>query len=199
MNMSKNSDELFGHSAVMLTRKKPVSWSFGKESRFRERKKTIDAAFVSMPSTLSPRSTVLGFGTRWTPQNERGKDSPPPDTYYIPTTFGTRGPKLVKESSLPPLTSIKFTTPGPGTYECPSPIGKEAPKYTFHGTNFRKKSNESPAPGFYSPKSAYLEFSGFKHISFGVGERILFRKKSIDVPGPGSYEISRGIGRRLQR
>ena len=186
--MSENND-LFGNSAVMLTRKKPSSWSFNKSTRFKEKKKANDVAFVTMPSTLSPRSTIMGFGNRWTPRNDKGKDSPPPGLYSIPSTLDPKGPKFYRESSLPPITTSKMNTPGPGTYDCPSPLGREGPKFTFHGTDIRRKTSESPAPGRYSPKTTMTEFSGFKQISFGIGERLLYRKSSNGPPGPGSYNF----------
>lgn len=186
-----DTTEAFGNSAVMLTRKKPVSWSFTRDMRFKDRKKSIDVGYVLMPSTLSPRSTIMGFGTRWTPQNPKGKDSPPPGSYTIPSTLEKKGPKFYKQSSLPPITTLsKFSTPGPGSYEHPSPIGREAPKFTFHGSEIKQKVPESPAPGCYSPKTTVTEFSGFKEISFGIGERKVFNNKANEgSPGPGSYNF----------
>lgn len=184
------SKEAFGISAVMLTRKKPVSWSFAREVRFKNRKRSIDVGFVQMPSTLSPRSTMMGFGTRWTPHNTKGKDSPPPDSYTIPTSFNKKGPIFIKESSLPPITNSKFSTPGPGSYDNPSPLGREGPKFTFHGSEIKKRLSESPAPGCYSPKTTVTEFSGFKEISFGIGERKIFSVGNKETPGPGSYNFT---------
>jgi hypothetical protein len=187
--MSNNNEVLFRSSAVMLRRKKPISWSFCKDRRFKERKKSMDAGYVMLPSALSPRATIMGFGTRWTPRNERGQDSPPPGSYSIPSTLTSKGPKIVKDSSLPPLTSTKFSTPGPGSYETLSPLGKEAPKYSFHGIETRISVNESPAPGCYSPKNTVTEFAGFREISFGVGKRKVFWNSGANVPGPGTYNI----------
>jgi Sperm-tail PG-rich repeat len=181
-----NLDELFGHSAVMLTRKKPVSWSFPKEKRFKQRKTSIDIGYLLLPSTLSPRSTIMGFGNRWTPRNEKGKSSPPPGSYQIPSSFDKKGPKIVKDSHFPSI-NIKFSTPGPGTYNFPSRLGKDRPKYTFHGSETAQRITESPAPGHYSPKTETL---GPKGTSFGIGERVFFRKSLNGVPGPGTYEIS---------
>jgi hypothetical protein len=134
----------------------------------------------------------MGFGNRWTPGNDKGKDSPPPGSYVIPSTLDKKGIKFYRESSLPPITPSKINTPGPGTYDCPSPIGREGPKFTFHGTDMKRKVNDSPAPGRYSPKTTFTEFTGFKEISFGIGERLTYRKASVNlggVPGPGSYNL----------
>ena len=131
----------------------------------------------------------MGFGTRWTPHNEKGKDSPPPGSYYIPTTLDTKGPRIVKASPFS-ATQYKHSTPGPGTYDALPTLGRDSPKYTFHGTTLVKKISQSPAPGFYSPKTTVTEFSGFREISFGVGERNFLRKSLNNVPGPGSYEIA---------
>ena len=187
--MSRERQELFGNSAVMLRRKKPVSWSFTKEARFKNRKRSIETGYTLLPSTLSPRGTMMGFGTRWTPHNEKGKDSPPPGSYYIPTTLDTKGPRIVKASHFP-IINYKHSTPGPGTYDASPTLGKDSPKYTFHGTTPVNKISQSPAPGFYSPKTTVTEFSGFREISFGVGERIFLRKSLNNVPGPGTYDIS---------
>ena len=193
--MSETNQKLFGLSAIMLTRKKPVSWSFSKETRFRQRKRSIDGGgYTALPSTLSPRSTIMGFGSRWTPHNEKGMDSPPPGSYQMPSTLDKKGPKIVKDSNLPSIYS-KFSTPGPGAYETHSPLGRDTPKYTFRGSSVKKKISESPAPGCYSPKTTYTEFSGFKEITFGIGERVFLRKSVTDVPGPGSYDISSNFDR----
>ena len=149
----------------------------------------MDIGYVLLPSTLSPRATVMGYGNRWTPKNEKGKDSPSPGYYVLPDTLDKKGIKFVRESVLPQING-RFTTPGPGTYDFQSNIGKDSPKYTFHGSESQKYQNESPAPGSYSPKMKYTEYSGFKEITFGIGERKFYRKASTNVPGPGSYNIS---------
>lgn len=186
--MSTNIPDLFGNSAIMLRRKKPVSYSFSKETRFKARKRSIETGYTMLPSTLSPRSTMMGFGSRWSPYNEKGKDSPPPGSYSFPTTLDKKGPKIVRNSALPAI-HYKNMTPGPGTYDSPSPLGRDSPKYTFHGATPTLKISQGPAPGCYSPKTAFTEFAGFKEISFGVGERIFLRRSLNNVPGPGAYDI----------
>lgn len=185
--MSKNS-ELFGTSAVILARKSPVSYSFNRESRFKRKQYSVDVDFLPLNSTLNQRTTTMGLGTRWTPRNDKGKDSPPPGLYSIPSSLTTKGTVFSRNSSLPPLIPVNHITPGPGSYNCNSSIGKESPKYSFKGNNIKILAPQTPAPGCYTPKSTLTVNGGYKNISFGIGNRRLNLAKN-DNPGPGSYNL----------
>lgn len=185
--MSKNS-ELFGTSAVMLSRKSPVSWSFNRESRFKRKNYSVDVDYLPMPSTLNQRTTTMGLGSRWSPRNVKGKDSPPPGLYSIPSSLSTKGTIFSRNSSLPPITPAKIITPGPGSYNFHSNIGKESPKYSFKGNNIKILVPQTPAPGCYTPKNTLTVNGGYKNISFGIGTRKLSLGRH-DNPGPGSYNL----------
>ena len=184
--MSKISDP-FGTSAVMLTRKSPVSWTFSQESRFKRKQKSLDVAYLVMPSTLSRRSTTMGLGSRWSPRNDKGHDSPPPGLYSLPSTLLTKGTVFSRKSSLPPVTLKKTTTPGPGSYNPNTILGNSSPKYTFRGNKAKITIPLTPAPGSYTPKNSFGDYSNaHKNLSFGIGNRKLSLKQN-DNPGPGTY------------
>lgn len=186
--MSKFSDP-FGTSAVMLTRKSPVSWTFSQESRFKRRQQSLDVGYLSMPSTLNSRSTTMGLGSRWSPRNDKGKDSPPPGLYSIPSTLITKGTVFSRKSSLPPVSRTKTITPGPGSYNLNTILGKGSPKYSFRGNKAKIITPQTPAPGSYNPKNNLRDYAGgFKNISFGIGNRKLSLGRN-DNPGPGAYNM----------
>jgi Sperm-tail PG-rich repeat len=180
---------IFGISANTLRQHETIGWSFSKEPRFKIIKRQEESDFINPPSTLNPRATSIGFGARWHPDNPCGKDSPPPGSYNLPSTFNKDlGPKIVKVSVLPPL-NTRHLTPGPGAYDNPLTIGKQSPKFTFRGRHHSPKLSENPPPNAYHPNSTLTEFSGFKSIGFGYGNRTLFGRFNDSTPGPGTYNI----------
>ena len=56
----------------------------------------MDIGYVLLPSTLSPRATAMGYGNRWTPKNEKGKDSPSPGSYVLPDTLDKKENKPIR-------------------------------------------------------------------------------------------------------
>lgn len=163
-----------------------MSWSLSKTTRFPLKKKQNSSEFTTLPSTLGMRSTGIGYGGRWKPQNIFGMDSPPPGTYNLPSLANHRGPKMVKDVE---GEKIRFLTPGPGSYEPLEPLGKNAPKILLRSRIQRKVSSDTPAPGAYSPSFSLTEYNGYSKITFGLGERTIVYKK-FDGPGPGAYKLS---------
>lgn len=180
---------LFGNSAFTLQKQAPTYWTFSKESRFRPPRRSIDVEYRIPPSTLSMRSTSIGFGNRQEIKNVKGQDSPPPGSYDLPSTFSkSKGPKMVKHTVLP-LIKNRNGSPGPGAYD-PVINKSSSPKYSFRIKLKDKRKFESPAPGAYDPKFTLTEFSAYKDIGFGVDQRSLSVGKSSETgPGPGHYNI----------
>lgn len=182
-------EDLFGSSAYTLQKQTPTKWSFSKEERFKSPKHISNIAYLSPQSTISPRSTSLGFGSKWELINNKGKNSPPPGTYDLPTTFNKNlGPKLVKSNVLPLIPS-RYITPGPGAYN-PNNNGHSSPRYTFRMKNRVRKSIDGPSPGAYDLNFTQTEFSPYKNIAFGYDARKFLAKAPDTGPGPGYYNIS---------
>ncbi|OMJ94872.1 hypothetical protein SteCoe_1899 [Stentor coeruleus] len=179
----------FGSSAYTLQKSNPTRWTFSKEDRFKTPKRLESSDFIVFPSTLSPRSTSIGFGVRWELKNKVGKDSPPPGTYELPTSFDlSKGPRMVKHTVLPIIPN-RHISPGPGTYN-PKHSGNSSPKYSFREKHRIRKSFDSPAPGQYEPNFTLTELATYKNIAFGFDSRRLSVKQSPNTgPGPGYYNI----------
>lgn len=135
------------------------------------------------------RSTSLGFGSKFEVKNHKGKDSPPPGLYDLPSSFDTsKGPKLVKDSALP-LIANRHVSPGPGAYN-PVTSGTSSPRYTFRVKLRDKKPFQPPPPGAYEPRFTLTEFAAYKNIGFGFDERRLSTSKPVETgPGPGQYNV----------
>lgn len=180
---------LFGNSAYTLQTKQPSFWSFSKEERFKSCRRSQDVSFINPPSTLSMRSTSMGFGSKLEVKNMTGKDSPPPGTYNIPSSFQKdKGPKMIKEYFLP-LLNKRHASPGPGAYNLVETVGNTSPRYTFRIKHAPRKLPEVPPPGTYEPNFTLTEFSGNKNFKFGTDSRKI--KKNIETgPGPGYYNLN---------
>lgn len=184
---------LFGNSAFTLRGHNPGGWSFSKDPRFKTPKKQNESDYMTPQSSLNARAASIGYGSRWKPNNPCGKDSPPPGTYNIPTSFNKdTGPRIAKASLLPPVTS-RHATPGPGSYEATLTIGKNSPMFSFRGKDLKIKVNENPPPNAYNPSRTLTEFSGYKGIGFGYGGRLFLNRLQEETPGPGTYNHPTGF------
>ena len=153
-----------------------VHSSFGSACRFPSRK-CVDYQFYDLPSALAKRSCGFGYGKRWTPTNPRGKDSPPPTTYQLASSFGSRSPSFgtARKSDREPQQS-----PGPAEYDPLKPIGSEAVKISFRGRLERPASNATPPPTAYRPKYSLVESNSYGQISFGPARSSAKRLRSKD-------------------
>ena len=97
---------------------------------------------------------------------------------------------------MPPVT-IRHLTPGPGAYEAHSTIGKQSPKFSFRGKNLKLRTNDNPPPNAYHPNSTLTEFSAYKNIGFGFGNRTLLKHIGVDTPGPGSYNFGSSFDKKF--
>jgi hypothetical protein len=183
-------DEFLMNSPLVTRRGTANGWSFSKEPRFRSTRRSSDVDFMNPNSTLSPRSTSLGFGKRWNPEIRSSQGKPCPGSYEIPSSFTSSiGPKLVK-TSIQPLGSLRHLTPGPGTYNSGAEIGRNSPKFSFRRKNDLPKRIEFPAPDAYNPKRTLTEFSAYNSIGFGYGIRNFPPIDKRESPGPGSYTLN---------
>ncbi|OMJ85829.1 hypothetical protein SteCoe_12739 [Stentor coeruleus] len=168
--------------------KEAIKWSFSKAQRFKPTKREHTPDFNDMPSSLSNRACSFGYGKRWTPMNESGKDSPSPGTYEARNFFGekNKGPSFQKKYTSKILNNA---IPGPGSYTPYNPLGTSGPKFTFRKRMKNKIIPSSPPPDLYKPSYRMIENSSYNNIGFGIGQRSKIYGKLEESPGPGTYEI----------
>lgn len=184
-NSTNNQDPL----ATTLG-KDSLHWSFTKADRFRHTKNATCPEFIGPPTSLSKRSTSFGFGKRWEPKNEKGRDSPPPTAYNPPSSF-TLNTRTANFGAGTPSERTQFKTrliPGPGTYNISAPTGAGSPKFTFRPRIQLNPKYLAPSPGTYNPSFKVIERSNFSKIGFGYGDRTQISNQE-ENPGPGSYEL----------
>lgn len=184
-------EELKNPSAVAsYIGKDSAHYSFSKARRFNSKTATNVPALLQLPSTLDKRYTTFGLGKRWFPQNAKGRDSPSPDKYTIPSCFEVekRGPSLTGNKKDYPI-NPRSHTPGPGAYTIEPTLCKDTPSFSFRPKFLTKNRCTSPPPGTYNPSYNLLEKNNFSEITFGLGERGRDFKPRPCSPGPGTYEL----------
>ena len=187
-------------------------FSFSKTPRFFKIKQDegIDK-FYNLPSTLTKRSTAMGFGNRlsFTAKNS--------DTEFISIkryfdknyqpgykfSFGVSRDKFSKVY-YPGLKLNDTSIPGPGKYNVRKGPGLNSPKFTMR-QKLGKVINTrplSPGPGQYSPvininsegKYPLSKISNVHTINFGNNRTRRFFYKINNVPGPGTYKLKGLLG-----
>ena len=187
-------------------------FSFSKTPRFFKTKQDegVDK-FYNLPSTLTKRSTAMGFGNRL---NFTAKNS---DTEFISIkryfdknyqpgykfSFGVSRDKFSKVY-YPGLKLNDTSIPGPGKYNVRKGPGLNSPKFTMR-QKLGKVINTrplSPGPGQYSPvininsegKYPLSKISNVHTINFGNNRTRRFFYKINNVPGPGTYKLKGLLG-----
>ena len=187
-------------------------FSFSKTPRFFKIKQDegIDK-FYNLPSTLTKRSTAMGFGNRlsFTSKNS--------DTEFISIkryfdknyqpgckfSFGVSRDKFSKVY-YPGLKLNDTSIPGPGKYNVRKGPGLNSPKFTMR-QKLGKVINTrplSPGPGQYSPvininsegKYPLSKISNVHTINFGNNRTRRFFYKINNVPGPVTYKLKGLLG-----
>lgn len=165
----------------------PSHFGHSKAERFKPLIRTATPDFITPVSTLSKRTCTFGFGSRYEIKCLTGRDSPPPNTYNLPTCFDKEKPGPIMIKSKSQSKKPKDTLPGPGTYNPHSPIGKNSKKFSFRSRIPQEIRNDSPPPDSYNPCFTLVTKSNFKEITFGRGDRM--KKSNNQNPGPGTYEL----------
>ena len=164
-------------------------YSFPKASRFKPIKLEWVADYVNAPSSLISKKISFGIGSRPDLKNPRGRDSPPPNSYDLPSSFSSFRQQVLsygqpKESGRP----TRSSTPGPGAYEPYKALGHSANKYSFGSRSPVIKKFQVPPPNSYSPNFNLVFAKNFSEIGFGVGRRSSLSSRESS-PGPGSYDV----------
>lgn len=184
-------------------------YSFSKSPRFLKIK--IDGKtdnFYNFPSTLSKRSTALGFGKKINFNQNSScsefisikRDFDKGNQPGVKYSFGVSREKY-RKVLCPGLSLVDLDIPGPANYNIIGRPGLNSPKYSIRGkclnsSYYDKKDNNSPGPGEYksvvhiNSKGKYplSKIPNIKSISFGKSHSKRFIYKYNEVPGPGSYK-----------
>lgn len=182
--------------------------SFSKAPRFTKmRVHDEPISEIHLPSSLHPRSTSLGLGGKIVMSELKTRESklfPAPNHYSLRSfaddalkkkfTFGESRDALAKswvtgQTTLPP--ELAKELPGPGEYNVERESFVEA-KTTLkaRGKLFNEHIHDNaPPPGHYTYKYDFVENGRFSKITFGLGHKHDFTKKTNLNPGPGTYKL----------
>ena len=187
------------------------SFSFSKTPRFFEIKRDnkVDK-FYNLPSTISKRSTAMGFGHKMNLEAKNTSEFISIKRYFdkgnlpgLKYSFGISRDKYSKVY-YPGLQLIDLDIPGPGKYNITGRAGLNSPKYTMRPKCIKKiiDSNKSPGPGKYSSvinfnsegKYPSSRISNVNTICFGKSKSRRFYYRINNVPGPGTYKLKSLLG-----
>ena len=184
-----------------------MMFSFGKSPRFPILKRSsLSYTFYNIPSTLSKRSTSLGYGkkTDFTLMNKGGGEYPQikrdfdKGTKLGPTfVFGMSRSKVYCSTNNP----LGRDSPGPGAYKPKRLIN--SPSYSLRcKVTIPLPNRDTPGPAAYTPRIGINENGNYPlskmgnvHGSvFGSGKSNRFKYVYNDSPGPSAYTFKSMIG-----
>ena len=201
-------DYYFNHNmSASVLQHSSSAHKFPQADRFGDLKNyTGPRSYCASPSSLSHKSTTMGFGGRVDVSqlgNKEAVNFPSPAKYQIKSEFDTNKGKgktfgipwsaydrvYQPNSQLVPISYSKGL-PGPGTYHSQKDPTLNMSKVTFAPKGKMFNENiclDSPKCTHYTPKNGITESSRFKKITFGFGDKYDFTKVGNANPGPGSY------------
>jgi len=149
---------------------------------------------------INPKAPKFSFGKELRGTKARPK-TPGPGAYNAKQYVGKEGPKITMSSKLgfdPQAGDTRFV-PGPGQYTTSGAniLHSKAPAYRI-GTAQRRglyNTDNNPGPGQYGPDNC-TNYVRPKTPSWviGTGKRGNLNQTDKNNPGPGNYNISKGIG-----
>ena len=143
------------------------------------------------PRSAAPVYSLRSFGTGSRRPLSGSVDTPGPGTYRV-RLDGTEGPQYSMPGRGPG--KQRGESPGPGQYEAEAydKVLQKAPAYGLgsskRGDNGTQSMKELPGPGAYDPTG---QMRGPK---YGFGTQPRGHNKSVDTPGAGTYNVSKGLG-----
>jgi len=198
------SSRMPGPGAYELRRKlvKP-SYKFGNEKRDalnNTMKQPGPGAYdivneFGLNSAKRPASAQYTFGREKRDKRD-GCSTPGPGNYEIKPRIGVEGKKITISTWRPSSATVRNHVPGPGAYESSLKHRPSTPSYRIGSAKrgadpIQRELMAVPASNTYSPTIA--DKRSQPQWRFGTGLRpplALFEK----VPGPGSYETTKGLG-----
>ena len=189
--------------------KSKMLYSFSRAPRFSDPSKKVDHQMYDISKWRSPRTTTLGYGTKFdfTKENKDkcqnfynvSKDFNPKTSEAPSYSFGL-GRSHFEKVYCETNKMLDKNVPGPGIYNYLKPFGQNSVKYSM---SFRqedkgiKSKSKEPGPGEYkiigmNPSGKYpsSNFQNTANINFGNYTEKRFNYTIKDKnPGPGEYNI----------
>lgn len=144
------------------------------------------------PRSAAPVYFLRSFGTDPRRPMSASVDTPGPGTYRV-RMEATEGPQYSMPGRGPG--KQRSDTPGPGQYEAGAydAVLQKAPAFGLgsakRGDNGTQSMKELPGPGAYEPTGQ------MKGPKYGFGTQARGHNKSVDTPGAGAYNVSKGLGK----
>ena len=192
---SINDSDIIGESISTNILNKSHSkqmYSFSKASRFQLIKAPLSSVFYNIPSSLSARSTSMGFGTK--SDFTQNKNNPNLPFYNIKRLFDYKETPLYSFGRILIYKKIE-KGPGPAKYNIRKNLGSDAPKYSF-GIKLKNKIKENfPGPGTYKnyiDLNKKIPLSKYRNSLFNgwsLSKSFRMSKKDNLTPGPNYYNI----------
>ena len=186
-------------ASPLNTSKSKAAYSFGKQIRFKNNiQKDNYYSFYNLPSTITARSTSIGFGKKYdfTKRNNISGE------YYLSSPINSFDSKYKNSPSY--TIAKKYNLKMPKNlpielYNCSKNLGNFSPKYSI-GLKFKNKTLSKkeilPGPGYYYNernhkllKSYSSNFSNAVRIRLDLNEKRFKSYKGNLSPGPGEYKI----------
>ena len=185
-------------SSALNTSKSKAAYSFGKQIRFQKYiPKDNYYSFYNLPSTITVRSTSLGFGKKFdfTKRNNFSSE-------FLSNPINNFDSKYKNSPSytIARKYDLKIQKNLPNElYNCSKNLGDFSPKYSI-GLRLKKKPLSKkeiiPGPGsYYNEKNPKLlksyssNFSNAVTIRLDLNEKRFKYNKENFSPGPGKYKI----------
>jgi hypothetical protein len=182
--------------------KSKAAYSFSHAPRFPNNNKLdYSFSFYNLPSQKSHRSTCLGYGKRFSIDNNN--DDKCQNIYNIPSTFALKyhnAPQYTFGRKYKINKNYKNNTPGP-IYNCRKRFGRDAPFFSL-GVKFNNKTIDYyPSPGpsdYYNENNHILGMSylsnlqNSKNVTLKLSEK-RFKYIKNNYPGPGQYYLPKLI------
>ena len=185
-------------SSALNTSKSKAAYSFGKQIRFKNNiQKDNYYSFYNLPSTITSRSTSIGFGNKYDFTKRKNLSG---EYLYIPINNFDSKYKNSPSYTISKKNSLKLKKIFPIDYiNCSKNLGDFSPKYSI-GLKMKKKPLSKleifPGPGNYYNernhkllKSYSSNFSNAVRIRLDLNEKRFKSYKGNLSPGPGEYKI----------
>ena len=186
-------------SSPLNKSKSKAAYSFGKQIRFKNNiQKDNYYSFYNLPSTITARSTSIGFGKKYdfTKRNNISGE------YYLSSPINSFDSKYKNSPSYTIAKKYDLKMPKHlpiELYNCSNNFGNFSPKYSI-GLKFKNKTLSKkeilPGPGYYYNernhkllKSYSSNFSNAVRIRLDLNEKRFKYNKENFSPGPGKYKI----------
>ena len=194
-----NEDLLYKSKVIINDSTSKAMYSFPLSKRFTKLEKDNSTFFYNMPSTLSKRSTSIGFGDKSTILlSRKGKSD---NIYNLPMSFNLNdangSPKYTfgygRDICRKPKCLDSRQTPGPSNYFPYKKFGQNAFHYSMSFRyKYKKEPDNFPGPGTYefpefNNRGVYSS-SGLRNSQSNKFSKMKrFDYYDCKYPGPGAY------------